>query len=295
MPFETLIDCDQLARHLDDPAWHVVDCRFDLADTSQGERDYAKAHLPGAIYAHLERDLSGPPSDSTGRHPLPDPTALCHWLERHGITPDSQIIAYDASGGAIAARLWWLLRWLGHRPVAVLDGGWPAWVRAELPTDNERPSARPAGRLPCHPDSHQVVDIDSIHRQIDTDSQTLLLMDARSAERFRGDAEPIDPVAGHIPGALNLPLQLNLTSDGRFKPAAQLRALYSAALGQRSPGGLVAMCGSGITACHNLLAMEIAGLHGGRLYAGSWSQWIRDPARPVATGEQASTRFNPPD
>lgn len=295
MPFETLIDCDRLARHLDDPTWLIVDCRFDLADTSQGERDYSKAHLPGAIYAHLDRDLSGPRSDSTGRHPLPGPTVLCRWLEAHGVTPDSQIIAYDASGGAIAARLWWLLRWLGHRSVAVLDGGWPAWNRAKLPTDSAPPRARPAGHLPCHPDKHQVVDSESIRQQIGTDSEELLLMDARSAERFRGDAEPIDPVAGHIPGALNLPLQLNLIADGRFKPVAQLRELYSTALAQRSSDSLVAMCGSGITACHNLLAMEIAGLHGGRLYAGSWSEWIRDPARPVTTGDQASIHFNPPD
>ncbi len=295
MPFETLIDCQQLARHLNDAAWRLFDCRFDLMDTARGERNYAQAHLPGAIYAHLDRELSGAVSASTGRHPLPSPDVLCRWLESHAVMPDSQVVVYDDCGGAIAARLWWLLRWLGHRPVALLDGGWPAWTQAGLPTDDAQPSTRPASRLPGHADDLQVVDSNTIRQQLDADNAGLLLIDARSAERFRGDAEPIDPVAGHIPGALNLPLQLNLTSDARFKPAAHLHALYKAALHGRPPHEAVAMCGSGITACHNLLAMEIAGLPGGRLYAGSWSEWIRDPTHPVATGEQASTHFTPPD
>ena len=284
MSYETLVDTDELARHLDDPQWRLFDCRFDLADTGRGARDYRAAHIPGAFYAHLDHDLSSPITAQSGRHPLPDLQALCDWLGRHGIDDGVQVVAYDDSGGTMAVRLWWLLRWLGHPAVAVLDGGWPAWQAAGLACDSEPPASPTARTLPCNPDWHQVVDSDALLGQLQRDGHELLLLDVRTRERFAGDAEPIDPVAGHIPGAINLPLQSNIGSDGRFLAPSALRALYDAALGGHPSEAVVAMCGSGVTACHSLLAMEIAGLHGGRLYAGSWSEWIRDPARPIATG-----------
>jgi len=285
MAFETLVDCDDLAARLGDPNWRVFDCRFDLADTQRGEQAYAQGHIPGAYYAHLDRDLSGPITPQTGRHPLPPVDGLTAWLGAHGIRSDTQVVAYDDSGGTMAVRLWWLLRWLGHPRVALLDGGWTAWSAAGLPMEATQAGPAVATAFDARPDWRQVATTREILRQLETGSNALLLVDARTRERFRGDAEPIDPVAGHVPGAINLPLQDNLNPDGTFKPAEVLRARYRQALAGRSPGETAAMCGSGVTACHNLLAMEIAGLAGGRLYAGSWSEWIRDPARPIATGD----------
>lgn len=284
MMFNTLIDCGQLSGQLGDPDWRIFDCRFDLAATSRGEQAHAQAHLPDAIYAHLDRDLSSPITPQSGRHPLPDPDTLCDWLGRHGITPETRVVAYDDSGGTMAVRLWWLLRWLGHAPVAVLDGGWQAWTGAGLPLQSHAPKAVAATPFVGRPDWDQVVSTATLQQQLSSGGE-LQLLDARTAERFRGEAEPIDPVAGHIPGAINLPLQENLGSDGRFKPAEKLRSMYLQALRDIPADKVVAMCGSGVTACHNLLAMECAGLNGGRLYAGSWSEWIRDPARSVATIE----------
>ena len=284
MMFDTLIDCEQLAGRLGDPDWRIFDCRFDLAATSRGEQAHAEAHLPDAIYAHLDRDLSSPITPQSGRHPLPDPDTLCDWLGRHGITPETQVVAYDDSGGTMAVRLWWLLRWLGHAPVAVLDGGWQAWTGADLPLQSHAPEAVAATPFVGRLDWDQVVSTATLQQQLSSGGE-LQLLDARTAERFRGEAEPIDPVAGHIPGAINLPLQDNLGSDGRFKPAGELRSMYLQALRDTPADKVVAMCGSGVTACHNLLAMESAGLNGGRLFAGSWSEWIRDPARAVATIE----------
>lgn len=285
MTFETLIDCETLATRLADPAWRVFDCRFDLADTQRGERAHAAAHIPGAFYAHIDRDLSGPITPQSGRHPLPDPALLCDWLGRHGVGSDTQVVVYDDSGGTMAVRLWWLLRWLGHTRVAVLDGGWQAWKATAMPVEDTPPRAVTATSFAGHPDWGQVVTTAAIATQVETRGEALLVMDARTRERFRGDAEPIDPVAGHIPNAINLPLVDNLDGNGRFKDPAALHALYAPALAGRPASDVVAMCGSGVTACLNLLAMEIAGLQGGRLYAGSWSEWIRDPARPVATGD----------
>lgn len=285
MTYEALIDCEQLAGHLHDPSWRLFDCRFDLADTGRGERDYRAAHLPGAYYAHLDRDLSDPITATSGRHPLPDVERLGAWLGRHGVTPETQVIVYDDSGGTMAVRLWWLLRWLGHTRVAVLDGGWPAWTTTGRPTDDREPPAVVETPFTADPDWHQVVSSAEIEAQLDAGEGPLVLMDARTAIRFRGEAEPIDPVAGHIPGAINLPLQQNLDADGRFLPPAALRRLYQAALAGHPADSAVAMCGSGVTACHNLLAMAVAGLPVGRLYAGSWSEWIRDPGRPVAVGD----------
>lgn len=285
MTFDTLVDCATLAAHLDAPDWRVFDCRFDLADTGRGERAYREAHLPGAWYAHLDRDLSGPVTPRTGRHPLPAVDALAGWLGAHGVQAGTQVVAYDDSGGTMAVRLWWLLRWLGHTRVALLDGGWPAWSAAGLPVEAAPPRPVAPATFDARPDWGQVVTTQEIARQLATGGSGVLLLDARTPERFRGEAEPIDPVAGHVPGAVNLPLQENLNPDGTFRSAAALRRLYETALAGRPPESVAAMCGSGVTACHNLLAMELAGLAGGRLYAGSWSEWIRDPARPVATGE----------
>ena len=285
MKFETLIDCETLAARLDDPAWRVFDCRFDLADTQRGERAHATAHVPGAFYAHIDRDLSDPITPQSGRHPLPDPVRLRDWLGRHGVGSATQVVVYDDSGGTMAVRLWWLLRWLGHTRVAVLDGGWPAWIRAAMPIEDAPPRPVTATNFSGQPDWGQVVTTATLATQVATGGDALLVMDARTHERFRGDAEPIDPVAGHIPDAINLPLVGNLDDSGRFKGPVALHSMYAPALAGRSPVDVAVMCGSGVTACHNLMAMEIAGLHGGRLYAGSWSEWIRDPARPVATGD----------
>lgn len=287
MSFVTLISSADLAPHVDpmrpDPAWVVCDCRFSLADAAAGERAYRAGHVPGARYAHLGRDLSGPVTAGSGRHPLPDRGRLAECFGRWGISVRTQVVAYDDAGGAFAARLWWLLRWLGHERVAVLDGGWQAWAQEGHPVSTAVPSVHPAlfeSRAPLA----QEVGAEEVARALAR--QEICLIDARAAERFRGEAEPIDPVAGHVPGAVNRPLQDNLGADGHFKPAAELRAALERRTAGFPPRQVVHMCGSGVTACHNLLAMEIAGLAGSRLYAGSWSEWIRDPARPVARGGQ---------
>ena len=280
MNYDTLIDVAAVHAHLDDPRWVVMDCRFNLMDTEAGRRAYRERHLPGARYAHLDEDLSSPITPTTGRHPLPDPAQLARTLGDWGIGPETQVVAYDDMGGMLAAaRLWWLLLWLGHKMVAVLDGGFPAWQRAGLPLTAELSTVQPT-LFNGHPDDRlwlttaQVLALPAEH----------VLLDARTAARFRGEMEPIDPVAGHMPGALNLPTEGNLTVDGHFLPRAELRARFAARLGDRPPTTVVHSCGSGVTACHNLLAMEAAGLPGARLYAGSWSEWIRDPSRPIATG-----------
>lgn len=285
MPFQTLVDTDTLAQRLTDPRWVIFDCRFDLADTAKGRGAFTISHIPGAHYAHLDDDLSGPITADSGRHPLPDVARLSAWLGARGVAPGRQVVAYDDSGGSMAVRLWWLLRWMGHQRVAVLDGGWKAWVDAGLPLQASPPAAPPPASFVGAPNPDMLVTTAAIEHQLKMHGDAYLVMDARTAERFRGEAEPIDPVAGHIPGAVNLPLQDNLAGDGRFRPAAELRAMYDTFLAGRPAEQVVAMCGSGVTACHNLLAMEVAGLHGGRLYAGSWSEWIRDPARPVASGD----------
>lgn len=282
MPYTTLITPDQLQPHLGAPDWVVVDCRFDLADPAAGRRDYAAAHLPGAVYADLERDLSGPPTGGSGRHPLPPPHALAARLSGWGVGAESQVVAYDDNSGAMASRLWWLLRWLGHDAVAVLDGGLEAWREARLPTTAEL-AARAPRRFTARPRPELLVDAVELAEWLARDE--VLVVDARSPERFRGEVEPIDPVAGHIPGAINRPFTANLDAEGRFLPAAVLREQWQAVLGGRQSAAVVSQCGSGVTACHNLLALERAGLSGARLYPGSWSEWIRDPQRPVACGE----------
>ena len=274
----TLIDAEALAGQLGAADLRLFDCRFALNDDAIGEAAWSEAHLPGAQYAHLGRDLSGPHRPGAGRHPWPEAAAFAAWLGRSGVTPETQVVAYDGGDGAYAARLWWLLRTLGHDGVAVLDGGWARWTALGLPTTPEVPVVAAADYRGAF-DSGQLFDAAEIPVRLAAGD---LLLDARAAERYRGEVEPIDRVAGHVPGAVNRPYAANL-HEGRFKPAEQLAQEFSALLGDRAPQQTIAMCGSGVTACHHLLAMAHAGLPGARLFTGSWSGWIEDPARPVET------------
>lgn len=259
----------------------IVDCRFSLADTSAGERAYEQAHVPSAVYAHLERDLSDRVIPGvTGRHPLPDPLELAARLSALGVSNASFVVAYDEGNCAFAARLWWLLRWLGHDDVAVLDGGIARWVAEGHPVTAERPTIIPYG-FRGSPRPSMVAEASAVDALRSDPSARLF--DARSADRFRGDNETLDPIAGHIPGARSLPFMDNL-AEGRLRSAAELRARLESALEGASPGKAVVYCGSGVTACQSLLAAEHAGLSGMRLYPGSWSEWITDSARPIARG-----------
>ncbi|MCZ8133081.1 MAG: sulfurtransferase [Steroidobacteraceae bacterium] len=281
MTHRTLVDAATLAARLGDAGWRLVDCRFDLAKPDAGLAAYRESHLPGAVYAHLDHDLSAPRTERSGRHPLPLPAALAHTFGRWGIDADVQVVAYDDSAGMYAARLWWLLRWLGHERVAVLDGGLRAWREGGHPLTTAEPSVAPRVFV-ANPRPRATVGADELAGLLEGDACRLL--DARAAERFEGRVEPLDPKAGHVPGARNHPYTRNLGDDGRFLPEAQLRERLLERLRGRGPSEVVSMCGSGVTACHTLLALEIAGLPGARLYPGSWSEWSRDPARPVATG-----------
>ena len=277
--YTTVIDCTTLAQHLQETAWLVVDCRFNLADTEYGRRVYAQGHIPGAHYLHLDDDLSSPIAPDSGRHPLPDVEKLAATLRALGLRNNTQVVVYDDNGGAMAGRLWWLLRWMGHQAVAVLDGGWQAWQQQQGTLSPDPPKILAEGNFqPQLQSGFTVTALDL--RQANSPWQ---LVDARAAERFRGEMEPIDPIAGHIPGALNRPLTDNL-QNGYFKSAGQLRAEWEQVLQGCNLAQIVHMCGSGVTACHNQLAMEVAGLSGTRLYPGSWSEWIRDPQRPIAKG-----------
>ncbi len=278
--YTTLVDTPVLASLLPSPQVVVVDCRFDLANPAAGEAAYQHAHIPGAVYAHLDRDLSGPKTGANGRHPLPSPDALKSTLGRFGIDAGVQVIAYDQDTGMYASRLWWLLRWMGHRAVAVLDGGMATWNAQQRATTSGTQSREPrifsgtsdAGMLVG------AMDVAAVAASADR-----RLVDARAPERYRGDIEPIDPVAGHIPGAVNHFYMRNL-SEGRFMTPQLLRELWRDSLGDVAADRVVCYCGSGVTACHDVLALEHAGLHGARLYAGSWSEWIADPNRPVERG-----------
>lgn len=277
-----LIDVQTLRERLPAGDLRVFDCRFNLAEPEAGWQAYVAGHIPGAQYAHLETDLSGAITPQSGRHPLPEPAALVQCLRAWGVNPDSQVVAYDDKGGAMASRLWWLLRWLGHERVALLDGGLAAWTAQGGELETALPPARPAGRFVARPRAHAWLASGEVASGLRAGE--LCLLDARGAARFRGEQEPIDPVAGHVPGALNLPFEGNLDVAGRFLSAGQLRKRFLTVLVNVEAERVVHMCGSGVTACHNLLAMELAGLGGSRLYPGSWSEWIRDPARPVAQG-----------
>lgn len=276
-----LIDARTLRSGLQEKDLRLFDCRFSLADPAQGRRAYLGGHLPGALYAHLDEHLSSPIGARTGRHPLPDPFRLATWLGERGVTPRSQVVVYDDMGGAFAVRLWWLLRWIGHERVALLDGGLQAWIVAGGELVRDEPRYAPGELIP-RPDDTRWITTDALLAELAAGQATVV--DARAPERFRGEQEPIDAVAGHIPGAINLPLTGNLDADGRFLSPAVLRERFVRAIGDGSPERIVHSCGSGVNACHNLLAMEVARLHGSRLYAGSWSEWIRSPERPVATG-----------
>jgi thiosulfate/3-mercaptopyruvate sulfurtransferase len=298
--YTTLIEAEELAAPLARSAgaagdWTVLDCRFDLARPDWGASAYATGHVPNALYAHLDRDLSGPITPGSGRHPLPSIERLAETFGRWGIDESVQVVAYDQGNGAFAARLWWLLRWTGHRKVAVLNGGFAAWQQAGLPADTVPGERQPRVFTPRLA-TNAVVSTAELERLLAAgalESGASVLVDARGADRFAGDNETIDPVAGHIPGARNQPFLRNVDARGRFLSAAELRerwqALAAQPAGGPAPGGtpaerMIAMCGSGVTACHNLLALEVAGLPGARLYAGSWSEWIRDASRPVVRG-----------
>lgn len=283
MGFTTIVPSDTLEQHLQDPGWVIVDCRFDLTKPAWGRESYAAAHIPGAFFANLDHDLAGPKTATSGRHPLPSTDSWLQLVSNWGIESGTQVVAYDSAGGSLAAvRVWWLLRAYGHRFAAVLDGGWPKWQREARPMDSGRPKPRTSSPFTGDLDDRQMVStaqlVDLIERP------EILLLDARAPERFRGEVEPIDPIAGHIPGARNRPSALNLNPDLTFKAAEQLRQEFNELLGDHKPENVITYCGSGVTGIHDLLAMEIAGLTGARLFAGSWSEWIRDPSRPVAKG-----------
>jgi len=282
MFINTLVTTEDLAAHLDDPNWIVFDCRFTLTDPEAGRQAYINSHIPGARYVHLDEDMSAPVTDSTGRHPLPDVKVLtkklCHW----GVGINKQVVVYDDSYGSMAVRLWWMLRWLGHPGVALLDGGFPKWRREQRPLTAELPELH-KGHCACLPEPSQIASADDVLRA--SQSGDALIIDARPERRFSGEFEPLDTVAGHIPGSINWVFEENLDIDGTFLPPEALRENYQALLKGRAPWQVIHTSGSGVTACHNLLAMEVAGLPGSRLYPGSWSEWIRDPAKPIATGE----------
>jgi thiosulfate/3-mercaptopyruvate sulfurtransferase len=281
--YTTLIDVERLHDHLFNQNWCVVDVRHDLADRTAGPRDYAAGHIPGAVFAHIDDDLSGAKTGSNGRHPLPARDDLVRRFRDWGVDNDTQIVAYDANGGQFAARLWCLARWLGHDRVALLDGGWQAWM-AKMNWSSTAPPERAPGRFSAGDPLVKLASAADVAAGLGRN----LLLDARIGGRYRGEIEPIDPVAGHIPGARNRAWQSNLNADLTFKPPAELRREFDAALGRFRPADTTHYCGSGVTACHHVFAMELAGLPGSRLYAGSWSEWIADPKRPVASGDETS-------
>lgn len=286
--YTTLIQPAELAA-LDPGSVRIFDARHDLAQPEAGREAWRHSRIPGAVFLHADDDLADHSIQGGGRHPLPDRAAFHRRMVEAGVGEGQQVVVYDAQGGMMASRLWWMLRWIGHRPVAVLDGGLQAWQDAGLPLDDS-PPAPDAGRegpaaVPLRLSESLVgkVDVDEVVGNLERPKWVVL--DARGAPRYRGEVEPMDPVAGHIPGALNRPQTLNLQENGRFKPADQLREEFRQVLGEREAGQVVHQCGSGISACHNLLAMEYAGLAGSRLYPGSWSEWCSDPSRPVSRGD----------
>jgi thiosulfate/3-mercaptopyruvate sulfurtransferase len=282
--YTTLISAAELGARPANENWLVVDCRFDLMNPAAGEAAYRDGHIPGAVYAHLDRDLAAPISPTSGRHPLPDPKRFAALLGKWGVTDRTQVVAYDADNAAYAARLWWLARWIGHRRVAVLDGGLKAWTQSGHPTTREAPSRTPSTFQP-RPDRSLWLDTKQVAERLQQPGWRLL--DARAPERYAGEIEPIDRVAGHVPGAVNHPFATNLTAEGRFAAPTELRARYERSQAGVDDGHTIVMCGSGVTACNLLLAMEAAGKTGAQLYEGSWSEWIRDPARAVARGRES--------
>jgi thiosulfate/3-mercaptopyruvate sulfurtransferase len=280
MRFTTLINALELSNHINDKGWAIIDCRFSLEKPEQGLHDYLESHIAGAVYANLDHDLSGEKiPGKTGRHPLPGISVFAETLSSWGIDSDTQVVVYDDSGGSIAARLWWMLKWVGHEPVALLDGGWLSWKESGFPTQ-VGPEYRPIKRFEPHELNDLLINVAQV--QNIASSPKYRLIDARSNSRYTGEIEPIDPVAGHIPGAISSPFQENLTPGGKFLAPAVLRARYEKLMKPVSTSNVICYCGSGVTAAHNLFAIAYAGLGMGKLYAGSWSEWIVDPARPIA-------------
>ena len=284
MAEELLVSAHRLAEMIAAKECMVFDCRFDLRHRQQGRNSWLAAHIPGAVYAHLDENLAGKVTAMSGRHPLPNTRSFAAFLARSGWTPGEKVVAYDANSGAFAARLWWLMKYYDQRPVSLLDGGINAWMGAQLPLESGpvEPERQLLNRLYTHAD--MVLNVQAVIDGLAVDE--ILLLDARDGDRFEGRAETIDPVAGHVPGARSRPLELNLTGRKQFLAPEQLRASFRSLTKATDASKVVHMCGSGVTACHNQFAMELAGIEAGRLYAGSWSEWIRDPARPVATGKE---------
>jgi len=282
--FSNLIQPSELAPHLGDPRWAILDCRFYLVEPSKGEAEYEEEHLPGAVYAHLDRDLSGPRTGKNGRHPMPSVEAMVERFSRFGIDDEVQVITYDTSQGQMAARLWWMLRYLGHDAAAVLDGGLQTWKSEGRPLASGRES-RAARRFVSRPRESMRIDVEALERE----RTEHLLIDARAPERFRGEVEPFDPVKGRIAGARNHPTAASLAADGRFLAPSELRSRFQSILGSSPVDSVVSYCGSGVTACHNLLAMDVAGLGGARLYPGSWSEWSADEKRPIEEGKEGNS------
>jgi thiosulfate/3-mercaptopyruvate sulfurtransferase len=281
MMTDPLLDPAELNALLEAGRAVVVDCRFDFSDPEKGRNDWLAAHVPGAFYADLDRDLAAPVTPASGRHPLPENREFARFLSAIGWTPEKVLVAYDAGNSMLAARLWWQMRYLGF-DARVLDGGLAAWKGAGLPMESGQPVTQPS-TVPMLK-GHRAMRVSTDQVEASLEDGDLLLLDARAADRFRGENETLDPVAGHIPGAVSYPFAHNLELDGRFKPAAELRRQFESVLAGAESSSVVHTCGSGVSACHNLLAMEAAGLGGSRLYVGSWSQWIRDPNRAVETG-----------
>lgn len=277
-----LIGSRELAEKLDLDDWHVIDCRFYLSDAMQGRREYATGHIPGAVFMDLNEDLASAPKATTGRHPLPAVDAIAATIGRLGMANHSNVVVYDADTGAMAARCWWIFRWLGHSNVRLLDGGLAAWCGSELPLSSAIPAPTPA-KFIAQPRAAAVISTDELEGLVGTDELPTVI-DARDAGRFAGIHEPIDSIAGHLPGARCLPFTESLGADGQWKSRTELETLWRALLGDRRQAKWVAMCGSGVTACHLALSALEAGYPEPRLYAGSWSEWIRDNRRPVATG-----------
>jgi thiosulfate/3-mercaptopyruvate sulfurtransferase len=282
MSYTTLIDSETLAGQLQDEDWVIFDCRFDLQKPDKGYQDYLAGHIPGARYAHLNNDLAATPGQGHGRHPLPDKHRFIDRLGEWGVNNHSQVVIYDDAGGALASRLWWLLRWVGHEAVTVLNGGLHKWQQENRPVTTDIPSIQAVDYAPKGTGA-PFVTVETVMDNLER--HDYLLLDARDEERFRGDKEPLDPVAGHIPGAVNAPFTQNLDANGCFKDTDALAQHFRALIGSMPPASIVHSCGSGVTACHNLLAMEHAGLKGSLLYPGSWSEWVADTSRPVATGQ----------
>jgi len=281
---ELLVSAARLSELLNDRFTVVVDCRFDLVNPDKGRADWAAGHIPGAVYAHLDEDLAAPVRPDTGRHPLPETRVFAQFLAAAGWSDDQLLVAYDDGSNAISARLWWMLKYYGKK-AALLDGGYGAWLDAGYPVESGISRVTGSTAETLEPDSNMIVSAQSISEQLNSGEEPVV--DARAPERFTGEVEPLDSRAGHIPGALNRPFTENLDASGRFRAPMELRSDYEALLGDASAEKVIHSCGSGVTACHNLFAMELAGLGGSRLYPGSWSHWIRNPDRPVATGRSA--------